>query len=169
MSQPLARINQFMTWQIKMRNQTESQRSHREPFDQASDIVFRLDLAGNFTFLNKPAELISGYSCEEARRMNVTRMVAPELVEQVRKQIGGKLRERFGAVYDIDIITKDDRSVPLEVSTRVILREGRAIGIQGIAVPSVLRSQSTALPSSRCLDTGFFFGSLRNRFLLKPF
>ena len=151
-----------------MCKQIENEQAHPELFDQGSDIVFRLDLAGNFTFLNKPAELISGYSCEEARRMNITQMVPPELVEQVRKQIGGKLRERFGAVYDIDIITKDGRPVSLEVSARVILREGRAIGIHGIAVPSVLRSQLPLL-SSRCLDAGFFFGSLPNRFLLKPF
>ncbi|HSP61656.1 MAG TPA: PAS domain S-box protein [Pyrinomonadaceae bacterium] len=131
-----------------MSKQTENEQDHRELFDQASGIVFRLDLAGNFTFLNRPAELISGYSCEEARRMNITQMVAPELVELVRKQMGGKLRERFGAVYDIDIMMKDGRRVSLEVSARVIWREGRAVGIQGIAVPSVIRRQ-------RCLDASF--------------
>jgi PAS domain S-box-containing protein len=138
-----------------MRKQTENEQGHRELFDQASDIVFRLDLAGNFTFLNKAAELISGYSCEEARRMNITQMVAPELVELVRKQMAGKLRERFGAVYDIDIMMKDGRRVSLEVSARVILREGRAIGIQGIAVPSVIRRQSRPSARLRCLDTSF--------------
>jgi len=112
-----------------MRKQTENEQGHRELLNQASDIVFRLDLAGNFTFLNRPAELISGYSCEEARRMNITQMVAPELVELVRKQISGKLRERFGSVYDIDIMMKDGLRVSLEVTTLLILREVRAVGI----------------------------------------
>jgi len=35
--------------------------------------------------------------------------------------------------YEIEIITKDNRRVPVEVSTRLICRGGQPIGIQGIA------------------------------------
>lgn len=99
--------------------------------------------------------------------MNIAEVVAPELAEHAREQIKRSIRERLGAVYEIDIIAKDGRRIALEVSTQVVLREGHPIGIQGIAVPSVLRSPAKPFLSSRCLDTGFFFGNSPHRLPLK--
>jgi len=142
----------------EMSNQTESERCRHEVISDASKIVYVHDLAGNITFLNKAGECISGYSCEEACRMNIAEMVAPEFAEQVRQQITRNVRERFGAVYEIDIIAKNGQRVALEVSTRVIFADGRPIEIQGIGVPSVLRSQDLPHLRLRCLDAGFIFG-----------
>jgi signal transduction histidine kinase/ActR/RegA family two-component response regulator len=41
--------------------------------------------------------------------------------------------ERLTTVYELDIVTKDGRRVPIEVSTRLMMRDGQAIGVQGIA------------------------------------
>lgn len=131
--------------------------SLRRVIDNPRAIVYTHDLSGNFTFLSKAGERISGYSCEELRRMNVTQIVAPELAGYVREQIAGIGRQRFGRVYEVDIITKDGRSVALEVSTEVIVRDGCVIEIQGVAAPSVLRQRSSSR-RSRCVDEGFFFG-----------
>src|SRR2546428_3773995 len=35
--------------------------------------------------------------------------------------------------YEVEGITKDHRCVPLEVSSRLIYREGKPVGVQGIA------------------------------------
>ena len=99
--------------------------------------------------------------------MNIAGVVAPELAEQVRKQITRNVRERFGAVYEIDIIAKDGRRVALEVSAHVVLDDGRPIEIQGIAVPSVFRKQSLRDLRPRCLDAGFILGSSPDRLSLK--
>ena len=72
--------------------------------------------------------------------MNIAELVAPELVADVRRRITRKVRERLGTVDEIEIIAKDGRRVPLEVSTRIILRNGQPLEIQGLAVPSVLES-----------------------------
>ena len=104
---------------------------------------------------NKAGELISGYSCDEARRMNVTEFIAPEFIDHVRAEFGQKIRVQLGTVQEIDIIAEDGKRVALEVSTRVILREGRPSEIQGIAVPSVLRGDSEDLPG-RSVQTGTF-------------
>jgi Holliday junction resolvase-like predicted endonuclease len=50
-----------------------------------------------------------------------------------REMIAHKASEKVSTVYEIDIITKDGRRVRLEVSTRLILRDGKPIGVQGIA------------------------------------
>src|SRR5260370_30000443 len=126
--------------------------------DTGQEIAYALDLSGNFTFLNQTGELILGYTCEEARRMNIAEVVAPEAVEEVCRQITHKLTDELGTVYEIDIITKDGRRVPLEVSTKFVLRNGQPVEIQGIATPSVLRGNSASQKTQRCLDADFFFG-----------
>ena len=119
------------------------------------EIVYRLDLAGNFKFLDQSGEQLSGYSCEEVCTMNVADVVAPELVEYVRQQIARVINKRYGAVYEIEIITKDNRRIALETSTQVV-RNGHAAEIQGIALPRI----RSAYQQARCLDEQFVFGRL---------
>ena len=92
--------------------------------------------------------------------MNIAELVAPEFAEQVRKHLARTVREILGAVFEIDIIAKDGRRVALEVSTRIALADGSPTGIEGIAVPSVLRSQDLTHPRLRCVDESFAFGNL---------
>ena len=124
------------------------------------EIIYTLDLAGNFTFLNEVGERFSGYSCEEACRMNITQVVAPELAEYIRQQLTRTVREWFGAVYEIEIITKDHRRVALETSTHVVLRDGQPIEIQGIAVAPIAQARRLPDERARCLDREFAFGTL---------
>lgn len=125
-----------------MNSQTHHQRHHPELFQGANKIVFAHDLAGNLTFLNHTGEVVSGYSREEACRMNIAELVPAEIAEHVREQIVRNVTRCVGTVYEIDWIAKDGRRVPLEVSTALVLRNGQPVEIQGIAVPSVIRGDS---------------------------
>jgi len=120
-------------------------------------IVYAHDLGGNFTFLNDEGERISGYSCEEACQMNIAQVLPPDVAEQVREQTALSVTKHVGAVYEIDLLTKDGRRVPLEVSTAIVLRHGQPVEIQGIAVPSVIRSSAPDPARPRCLDADFFY------------
>src|SRR6266446_4448954 len=131
----------------------------REPefIERPTDVTYAHNLSGNFTFLSEEGERISGYSCEEACRMNIAELLDPEIAGQAWEQIMGDVTKRIGTVYEIDLVAKDGQSVPLEVSTRIVLRDGEPIEIQGIAVPSVIRSQSPSSLRARCLDESFYF------------
>ena len=109
-----------------------SQKHYRELFENANDIVYTHDLQGNFTSLNRSGERITGYSREEAAKMNVADVIAPEYLNLARDMIAHKASENVSTVYEIDIITKQGRRVRLEVSTRLIFRDGKPIGVQGI-------------------------------------
>jgi DNA-binding NtrC family response regulator len=56
----------------------DSEARYRELFENANDLVYVHDLAGNFLAINKAAERISGYARDEALGMNLNRVVAPE-------------------------------------------------------------------------------------------
>ena len=123
-------------------------------FSAGQTVVYAHDLCGNLTFLNHTGERLLGYTCEEARRMNVADLIAPEIAAQIQEQIAGISANRIGCVYEIDMTAKDGRRVPLEVSMRVVFRRGRPVEIEGIALPSTLRLWTRA-KSPRCLDDDF--------------
>jgi len=125
--------------------------------ERAADVTYAHNLSGNLTFLSEEGERISGYSCEEACRMNIADLLDPEIAGRACEQVIGDMTKRVGAVYEIDLIAKDGQSVPLEVSTRVVLRGGEPIEIQGIALPSVIRSQSPSSLRALCQDEDFYF------------
>ncbi len=108
------------------------QKHYRELFENANDIIYTHDLLGNFTSLNSSGERITGYSREEAAKMNVADVIAPEYLNLAREMIAHKASENVSTVYEIEIITKQGPRVRLEVSTRLILSDGKPIGIQGI-------------------------------------
>ena len=119
------------------------------------EIIFKHDVAGNLTFLNKAGELVSGYSRQEACGMNIAQFVAPEFAERVHDWVAGNSSKRLGTVYEVDIIAKNGQRIALEVSTQAVARHGRPIEIEGIALPSVLRSLSQRPTRLRCLDEDF--------------
>jgi two-component system, cell cycle sensor histidine kinase and response regulator CckA len=139
-----------------MRNpeQTRAQ----EFIERPTDVTYAHNLSGNFTFLSEEGERISGYSCEEVCRMNIADLLDPEIAAKVHEQIIRDVQKCVGAVYEIDLIAKDGRHVPLEVSTRVAFREGKPIEVQGIAIPSVIRNQSPTPLRARWANEDFFFG-----------
>jgi PAS domain S-box-containing protein len=111
----------------------ESEERYRELFENANDIIYTHDLQGNFTSLNRTGERITGYSREEAMKMNVADVIAPEYLNLAREMIAQKASQRISTVYEIDIISKEGKRARLEVSTRLIFSEGRPVGVQGIA------------------------------------
>ena len=112
----------------------ELEARYRQLFDNTNDLVYTIDPTGRFTSVNQAALTATGYTLEEALSVNVTAVVAPEYLDLVRTMMARKLDGTEDTNrYDIEIVTKDGRRIPVELSTRVILAEGRAVGIQGIA------------------------------------
>ncbi len=111
----------------------ESEERYREIFDNATDIIYTHDLAGRFTSINRAAERITGYTREEAIGKSVADVVAPEYLAMSIEMGRRKLREGGTTTYELEIITKEGRRVPLEVSTRIIYQDGQPVGVQGVA------------------------------------
>jgi PAS domain S-box-containing protein len=110
----------------------ENEERYRELFENANDIIYTHDLAGNFTSLNRSGEKITGFSREEAALMNIVDVLAPEYVAIARQMIARKTEEKAPTVYELEIITKARRRVRMEVSTRLIYQDGKPVGVQGV-------------------------------------
>ncbi len=134
----------------------ESEERYREIFDNANDLIYTHDLKGNFTSLNETGEQLTGYSTTEALSMNFAQVVVAEQVDLARQMLGQKLRSDDAAtVYELDITSKDGRRMTLELSTRLIYRDGKAVGVQGIGrdVTERKRAQAELLRRNQELAT----------------
>jgi PAS domain S-box-containing protein len=111
----------------------ESEERYRELFENANDMVYTLDLSGNLTSLNKSGERMTGYSREEFISKPVSQVVAPEYMNTMLQMMDRKIAGERLTTYEIEIITKDNRRLALEVSSRLIYERGNPIGVQGSA------------------------------------
>src|SRR5579859_5776981 len=105
----------------------------RELLENANDMIYTQDLEGNFTWVNQAVLRITGYSFEEATRMNMADVVPPEFHPVVNKIRADRKNGLPTPPYEIEIVTKSRRRVPIEVSTRLINKDGVPIGVQGTA------------------------------------
>jgi PAS domain S-box-containing protein len=111
----------------------ESEERYHELFENANDVIYTHDLAGNFTSINKAAEQVTGYTPDEALKINILSVLAPGSVDVARRMISRKVTGGGQTRYELEIVCKNGCRVPLEVSTRIIYRGGKPFGVQGIA------------------------------------
>jgi PAS domain S-box-containing protein len=113
----------------RLQREVALEERYRDLFENASDMVYTHDLAGNLTSLNRAGERITGYSREEALKLNLVQLVSPECLELAR-QILRHDQPDCGAAYEIEIVTRDGRCIPIEVGARIIHRDGQPEGVQ---------------------------------------
>ena len=121
-----------------------------------SQIIFILDAGGNFRFVNSAGERLCGYSRQELSRMNVAQIIKPCFASYMRQQLRRNLRQRFGSVYEVEVLTKQGRSVMLELSIHLVRGSQRTIEIHGIALQPQACEPGL---NQRCLDESFAFAS----------
>jgi PAS domain S-box-containing protein len=133
----LAKANKKLQAEILERQQIEnalrqSEEKNRELIENANDIIYTLDLTGSFTSLNKAGERITGYTRAEALRLNITDVINPDDVERVRERIRKNIAGAGLSDFELEILTKGRHRVTLDISSRLILKDGVPVGIQGI-------------------------------------
>lgn len=111
----------------------QSEERYRELFENSRDAIYVHDLSGRYTSVNRAAEELSGYSREEILGQSFEKFIAPEDLPQVREHLCRKLGSQGETTYEIGIRTKDGRTIPVEVSSRLIYQNDIPIGIQGTA------------------------------------
>ncbi|TMI78621.1 MAG: PAS domain S-box protein [Bacillati bacterium ANGP1] len=120
-----------------------SERRYRELFENANDVVFTTDLAGKFTSVNRTGENLTGYGRDELASMGIEALVAPEQLPVVRRMLERMLAGEVERTrYEIEIVTRDGRRIPMEMHTSLLHQDGRPAGVHGIARDVTERKQA---------------------------
>jgi len=108
---------------------------HREIIENASDFIFTTDLTGKFTSFNRAGERITGYARGDALQMNIRDLIAPEDAVSGAALLSLALapEQSETARFETRFRTRDNRRVWMETSARLILEDGQAVCLLGVA------------------------------------
>jgi PAS domain S-box-containing protein len=111
----------------------ESEERYRELFENARDAIYVHDLEGNYTSVNRATETLTGYKREELVGHNFAEFVPEEQLRYVRESFFAKVAEQGETTYEVDVLAKDGRRVPVEVRSQAIYENGVMVGVQNTA------------------------------------
>jgi PAS domain S-box-containing protein len=121
---------------------SESEGRYRVLVENAIDIIYTRDLDGNITAINKAAERITGYTRKEMLAMNIAQVVPPEYRERLAQIEAARVTGADATPYEMQFVRKDGHRITLEATTRIIEKDGVAVGVQGIARDITERRQA---------------------------
>jgi PAS domain S-box-containing protein len=111
----------------------ERESRYRDLWEQSTEARYVLDLSGRFIDANPAAEMLTGYTRPDLIGRSLTDLLDPEsharsLAMLERKQAGEPV-----TTYEVEIRTGDGRIRTIEVTSRLIHREGRPPEVHGSA------------------------------------
>ena len=133
---------------ITIRRQAEQALQHSEEryrtlVEKASDIVFRTDSTGHFTFVNTAGIRIAGYEEEVLMGMHYPALIHPRMLEETIKFFSRQFLKELPDTYlEYPIITKDGREVWLGQNTQLIVEDGIVTGFQAVSRDITSRKQA---------------------------
>lgn len=110
-----------------------AEQRYREVFENAGEAIYVLDLHGKFASVNRAAEKLMAYSRQEILGRSFADFLAPEYLAEVRDNLCANLTLRRESESVVEVITKDQRRVPVAISTRLIYSNESPIAVQGTA------------------------------------
>ena len=118
----------------RTRKLTESERRFRDFVDLLPLSAFEADASGKLAFVNQAATTTTGYTPEDVRKgIDAFQLIVPEqhstLTMNIRKILGG---EKLPP-HEYTVRRKDGSLFSIVLDTAPIVREGKAIGIRGVA------------------------------------
>jgi PAS domain S-box-containing protein len=111
----------------------QSERRYRELSEGANDVIYTHDLVGNFLFVNQRAIDVFGYSRHEFAGLRFLDIVASESRVQAKDYISALIADRDYEQIELRMVCKDSSVVVLQLRGTLMKRDGRPVGIHGIA------------------------------------
>jgi PAS domain S-box-containing protein len=112
----------------------QSEARYRALVENASDIIFRTDNTGHFTFVNPAALRITGYTEEVIIGMHYPALIHPDMRSEAIKFFGRQFVKGLHTAYsEYPIITKEGHEIWLGQNTQLIVENGNVTGFQSVA------------------------------------
>ena len=114
--------------------------TYRELVENINEVIYVLDENANITYVSPNVETISGYSPAELAEMRFTELVHPDDLEGRIEQFL-KIMSGVNEASEYRFITKNGQVVWVRTAARPIIRNGRAVGVQGVLADITERKQ----------------------------
>ena len=109
----------------------KSEERYRVLVENASDMIFRTDLNGYFTYVNSAVIHVTGYEKEELIGKQYTMLIRSDMRDNALKYFGRQLVKGLQNTYsEYPIITKDGQRLCFGQNTQLIVKDGNFTGFQ---------------------------------------
>jgi two-component system, cell cycle sensor histidine kinase and response regulator CckA len=113
---------------------SESDELYKQIINQASDIIYKSDTTGRFTFVNHTAVRILGYSEKEINGLHYLDLIHPAYRQTANDFYKQQFIEKTpSSYYEFPAIAKDGTEVWLGQSAQLITEGARIVGFQAVA------------------------------------
>jgi PAS domain S-box-containing protein len=121
----------------------ESEKRFRELANLLPQIVFEVDENGNVQYMNRAGFAATGLSEEEfSRGLSAFRFLVPAERERATRGVQRVISGEMIGEREFTVLRKDGTSFPALVYTAPITREGKTVGLRGIAVDITERKRA---------------------------
>jgi PAS domain S-box-containing protein len=112
----------------------ESEERYRTLVENASDVVFRTDNSGYFTFVNPAGIRITGYEEQEIIGKHYPTLIHPDMRDEAMKFFGRQFVKGIQNTYlEYPLLTKDGHKLWCGQNTQLIFEDGHVVGFQAVA------------------------------------
>ncbi|MFQ6109081.1 MAG: PAS domain S-box protein [Candidatus Aminicenantales bacterium] len=102
--------------------------------ENAPDIIFVVDLEGNFLYINRTAQKITGYSLSDLLQKNLLSLVSETSQDTVRKIFQNLDKINHLPIYEIEVISLNGNRIPLDIHLKPLKdNKGLIFALIGIA------------------------------------
>lgn len=118
----------------------ESEQKYRLLAENVRDVIWMTDLELRYTFVSPSIQVLQGFTPEEHHGLKIEQLLTPDSLARARRELARQLElgrqsgsyER-SVTLEVDLLHKDGRIIPAEVSASFLLGEGGTpIGILGV-------------------------------------
>jgi two-component system, cell cycle sensor histidine kinase and response regulator CckA len=111
----------------------QREQKYRDLFNNATGILYTLDVKGRVTSVNRAAEALTGLRDTEIVGHHFTEFVAPEFLTAMRERFQRELTGQQTASAELEILGAGGARIPIEIHSRPVMRDGHLVEIQGTA------------------------------------
>ncbi|MFZ6028988.1 MAG: histidine kinase N-terminal 7TM domain-containing protein [Chloroflexota bacterium] len=112
----------------------ESEARFRQIVENASDIIYRTDKEGYFTYVNPPGLRVTGFEEKELVGQRFLRVIHPDARHRVQRFYTRQVVSKTLNTYlEFPLIGADGGEIWLGQNVQIILKDGEVIGLQALA------------------------------------
>ncbi len=127
-------IGQFIERKRAEQTLRESEKRYKQIVENASEIIYRTDGRGNFTFVNPTMMRLLKYSQDELSGLNYLNVIRADRHQKVGKFYARQLFAQIPSTYyEIPVVAKDGSELWLGQNVQLLFERGQVVGFQAVA------------------------------------
>lgn len=128
-------LKKEITWREEVENALRrGEQRYRQIVEHATDIIYRTDLKGRFTFCNPAATEILNYTESELLGKHYLQLIKPECRDEIEQFYHKQAMDRLSTTYrEIPVVSKEGADVLLGQTVQILSESGHPVGFQAVA------------------------------------